>query len=532
MKMKLEQIKKDALEIGIKDFYAYVRNFYLQKNGFEKEEVSEDKKEALDELVSRTASFLGVSRANLWEDHAFHMAFRVTDLEELLLLGEEVNEEKVKASLETGREMSILPLNILLGGATIQKFIPDLPELYLSPDPYNIFSELSKIYANVVEDGEISERKYLGSRKFDYAVLANITEFCPVGCAECYKSILTRLSMAALADINPEFAELKRQLNLQEQRAIEQTRLLKEWLNKHPEVDTVIISGGEPLMYSPKTIETILDELHEAKHVTKIRICTAAVYQGLFYKINDELIDVLGRFQDKLFRESRKLFINAHVTDENQLLTPEARLTVRKLEKAGIQTYLQMPLQEGINFYRDDPKKSAEKLAKICDAANRTGAHPYKAIVNMHSPSYKELTVPIERVSQAITFLDEHFKDPDMERWQAYNILHEEGNAYVYPAPNFVAEKDIDRGRGRVTYYIVKLNEDKSARCVHTYEEPLLEGINDGDMPSKINDPGILAKIGEVKEAYQGLRRDEIDTREFYRISGIKFSENEPLIKE
>ena len=42
--------------------------------------------------------------------------------------------------------------------------------------------------------------------------------------------------MATLADILPEYAELKKQLRLQEQRAIEQTRLLKEWLN-HSGVD-------------------------------------------------------------------------------------------------------------------------------------------------------------------------------------------------------------------------------------------------------------------------------------------------------
>ena len=48
----------------------------------------------------------------------------------------------------------------------------------------------------------------------DYAVLENITEFCPVGCSECYKGVLTRLGMSALADIDPKYAELKRELNL------------------------------------------------------------------------------------------------------------------------------------------------------------------------------------------------------------------------------------------------------------------------------------------------------------------------------
>jgi len=534
--MSLEQIKKEAREIGIRDFYSYARNYFLQGNGFEAAEIPEDKRETLDALVSRTASFMGVTGERLWETLAFHMAFRVTDLEILAELDDEIDAENIGASLETGREMSILPLNVLLGNSTMRKFVPNLPRLYSgdkehSLDPYGIFRGQDQIRA-VNKDGS----KYLASRKFDYAVLENITEFCPVGCAECYKGTLTRMGMSALADIDPRYAKLKKELNLQEQRAIEQTKLLTDWLNQNPEVNTVIISGGEPLMYSPETMERILNHLGEAEHLKAVRICTSAVYQGLFYKINDDLVDRLSKFRRKNNgrngRAKKQLYFNCHVTDEHQLLSPEARIATEKLQEAGVSIHLQMPLQEGINFYRDDPQKSAEKLRAISEAAYEIGVIPYKAIVNMHSPSYPELTVPIERVSETISFLDEHFNTSDMTRWQAYNILHEQGNAYVYPKPHFVAKKDIDRERGRVTYFIPKLNPDGSVNEVHTYEEPLLKGINDADSLRLIADRGIQRRIGEVRDAYQRLIKDEIDAREFYRISGVKFSENKPLVVE
>lgn len=535
--MILEQIKKGAREIGMRDFYSFARNDYLQKNGFETVEVPEDKRKTLDELVSRTASFLGVDRENLWETPAFHMAFRVTDLESLIELDDKIDVENVRASLETGREMSILPLNVLLGNSTMKKFVPNLQRLYSgdekhSLDPYGIFRGQDQI-RTITKDGKIS---YLASRKFDYAVLENITEFCPVGCAECYKGTLTRMGMSALADIDPKYAELKKELNLQEQRAVEKTRLLKDWLNQHSEVNTVIISGGEPLMYSPETTGKILDHLGEAEHLKAVRVCTSAVYQGLFYKINDNLIDRLSDFRRKNNgrngKAKKQLYFNCHVTDEHQLLTPEARIATERLQEAGVSVHLQMPLQEGINFYRDNPQKSAEKLKAISEAAYEIGAIPYKAIVNMHSPSYPELTVPIERVSETISFLDGHFDTSDMTRWQAYNILHEQGNAYVYPKPNFVAEKDIDRERSRVTYFIPKLNPDGNVNEVHTYEEPLLEGINDQDSLRPIADAVIERRIGEVRGAYHKLRKNELNTREFYRVSGVKFSENKPLTVE
>jgi len=551
--MKMEQIKKEVLEIGIKDFFKYIRNFYLEKNGFDKEILPKTKEKDLSRITSRVAAFLGINKENLWESNAFHMFFRVTDLESLKSLNEDIDLKNVELSLKSGRELTILPLNIILGMPTIKKFIPNLPKLYSgekvhSLDPYGLFRGQDQIRAlvklNKDEEENLSSNEivkiknkkykniYLGSRKFDYAVLFNVTEFCPVGCAECYKGVITRLSMAALAEIEPRFAKIKKQLNLEEHRAIEQAKLLSRWLEDHREVNTVIISGGEPLMYSPETIGTILDEFGKIESLKVIRICTSAVFQGIFYKISDELIEKLKKFKEEHNglhgKPNKQLYFNCHVTDEFQLSTPEALISSMKLKNIGISLHLQMPLQEGINFFRNEVVKSAEKLKRICEAAYRIGAIPYKAIVNMHSPSYKEITVPIEKVSEVITFLDEHFDNADMERWQAYNILHEQGNAYIYPKPNFVAVKNVNKEKGRVTYFIPKLINGKIV--VHTYEEPLIENVNDQNSLSRIIDKKILEKIFEVQHAYNQLRMGKINAVHFYKISGIKFSKNEPLV--
>jgi len=59
----------------------------------------------------------------------------------------------------------------------------------------------------------------------------------------------------------------------------------------------------------------------------------------------------------------------------------------------------------------------------------------------------------------------------------------------------------------------------------------LLAGINDRDRLRPIADAKTQERIQEVRNAYQRLRKDEIDTREFYRASGINFPENKPLIE-
>jgi len=333
--------------------------------------------------------------------------------------------------------------------------------------------------------------------------------------------------MAALADIDPKYADLKKQLGLQEKRAVDQVNLLTQWLNGHQEVNTVIFSGGEPFMYSPETIEKMLDEISKAEHVKEVRFCTGSVYLGLFSKMTDELIEKLVGFSrnndGRSGRPLKRLYLNCDVADENQLLAPEAIMVTKRLNDAGLSLHLQMPLQEGINFFREDIQKTRVKLSDISRAAYLIGATPYKAIVNMHSPSFEELTVPIERVSEAITVFEGHNSTSDMERWQAYSILHEQGNAYVYAKPHFVFEKEVDKDRKRVTYFI------PVGDSIHTYEEPLIAGINDRDS-SNIADQELSSRIMQVRAAYHQLLQRGIDTRRFYEISGIRMAHNGPLI--
>ncbi len=391
-------------------------------------------------------------------------------------------------------------------------------------DPYGIFRGMDRVLA---VDNEGNET-YLATRKFPYAVLANITEACHIGCDGCYKGSMVRTALSALAEVYPEYAQIKRQLNLQEERAERQAELLTRWLNQNPEVDTIVISGGEPTLFSNSALEKILEQYKKAEHVKVVRICTSSIFQGMWYRIDDEFVQMLQDFE----RETGKQFyINAHVTDDFQLSAPEAKIAVEKLEKVGISIHLQMPLQEGINFKRDDIAWSVEKLRRISKLAYGLGVIPYKLIVDMHSPSHPDLTVPIETVTQVIGFLDQHEQHSDHERWQAYNVLHEQGNIYLTAYPHLTAVKDIDEEKQRVTYFIPKVEFNGRKRVVvHTYEEPLIHGHNDNPNSfSEIPDKDIRDKIKQVRKAYKRINVDPKTIREFYRESGIEYPENNPL---
>lgn len=519
--LTLETIEKDLGSYTAKDLFNYIRERYL--NTYRK------KNETLDDLLAKISHQLQVPPEQLWASQVFQLLFRATKPEHLKLLGLEQYVEEAKAAVKAGRVMSILPYNAVMGDTTIRKYIPSHPDKFSgkwrhSTDPYGIFRGIDRVVA-VDNNGN---ETYLATRKFPYAVLANITETCHIGCDGCYKGSMVRTALSALAKVYPEYAQIKKQLSLEEERAKKQAELLTRWLNQNSEVDTIIVSGGEPTLFSNQTLKEILEQYKKAKYVKVVRICTSSVFQGMWYRVDDEFVQMLQDFK----RETGKqVYINAHVTDDYQLSAPEAKMAVEKLKRAGITLHLQMPLQEGINFQRDKMKWSVEKLRNISKLAYELGVIPYKMIVDMHSPSHPDLTVPIETVTKIIGFLDQHKQDSDQERWQAYNVLHEQGNFYLTAYPHFFAVKEIDPEARRVTYFIPKVEFDGRKKVVvHTYEEPLIHGHNDNPNSfGEIPDKDIKNKIAQVREVYKRLNSDPEKIREFYKISGIEYPKNKPL---
>jgi len=542
MTLNLDLIKERLGSHTAREFFRYARRRYLASCKF-KGPCQED--ETLETLLRQVGEELGEKPENLWASQKFQLVFRVTSPEHLKILGINGDSQKdAEEAIRGGRVMSLLPYNVIVGDEhLIRKYLPSKPEKFSgdwrhSIDPYGIFREMDRVEAF----NSKGKRTYLATRKFPYAVLANFTEACHIGCDGCYKGSMVRTTLSALSDIYPEYAEIKRQLTTQEKRAVKQARLLTKWLNKNPEVDTIVISGGEPTLFSNSSLEGIISQFRKAENVKVVRICTSSVFQGMWYRIDEDFIRMLSDFK----RETGKQFyINAHVTDESQLSAPEAKMAVDKLQNAGISIHLQMPIQEGINFKRDDLGWTVQKLKRISKAAYSLGVIPYKAIVDMHSPSHPDLTVPIETVVKVIRCLDEHLENSDMERWQAYNVLHEQGNLYLYPAPHFTAVKEVDKENGRVVYFIPKRD------AVHTYEEPLISGHNDNpDSLSPIADSETRERIESVRKLYHSLKgrireleagnltlqqkAKEIERfeREFYQKSGIFYPKNAPLKNE
>lgn len=112
-----------------------------------------------------------------------------------------------------------------------------------------------------------------------------------------------------------------------------------EYLKKTPQVRDVLLSGGDPLLFSDNKLEKLLKRLREIPHIQFLRI-GSRIPIFLPQRITPALCDMLKQFHP--------LFISIHTNHPDEL-TSEVRDGLGRLADAGIQMGNQSVLLKGIN---------------------------------------------------------------------------------------------------------------------------------------------------------------------------------------
>jgi lysine 2,3-aminomutase len=115
------------------------------------------------------------------------------------------------------------------------------------------------------------------------------------------------------------------------------------YIRAHPEIWEVILTGGDPLMLSPRRLSEVMGDLARIDHVKIIRIHTR-VPVAEPQRINDKMIAAL-----KVKGATTWVAVHANHVRE---LTPNARAACAAIIDAGIPTVSQSVLLRGVN---DDP---------------------------------------------------------------------------------------------------------------------------------------------------------------------------------
>jgi lysine 2,3-aminomutase len=128
-----------------------------------------------------------------------------------------------------------------------------------------------------------------------------------------------------------------------------------QYIENHPEVRDVLISGGDPLTMPDFHIEYLLSRLRRIEHVEIIRIGTK-VPAVLPQRITKQLVGMLKKYHP--------LFMSIHFTHADEI-TPEVKEACERLANAGIPLGSQTVLLKGINDQVEVMKQLMQGLLKI-----------------------------------------------------------------------------------------------------------------------------------------------------------------------
>ncbi|MGB0328611.1 MAG: KamA family radical SAM protein [Akkermansiaceae bacterium] len=125
-----------------------------------------------------------------------------------------------------------------------------------------------------------------------------------------------------------------------------------EYLKRTPQVRDVLLSGGDPLLFSDAKLEKLLSRLHAIPHIQFLRI-GSRIPIFLPQRITSELCAMLRKFHP--------LFISIH-TNHPKELTSEVRDGLGRLADAGIVMGNQAVLLDKVNDSVEVQKELVQKL--------------------------------------------------------------------------------------------------------------------------------------------------------------------------
>lgn len=125
-----------------------------------------------------------------------------------------------------------------------------------------------------------------------------------------------------------------------------------DYLKRTPQVRDVLLSGGDPLLFSDAKLEKLLTRLHAIPHIQFLRI-GSRIPLFLPQRITPELCTMLKKFHP--------LFISIHTNHPNEL-TSEVRDALGRLADAGVVMGNQSVLLDKVNDSVEIQKELVQKL--------------------------------------------------------------------------------------------------------------------------------------------------------------------------
>jgi len=165
---------------------------------------------------------------------------------------------------------------------------------------------------------------------------------------------------------------------------------LVAYLKAHPEITSVLITGGDPMIMRTQVLARYIEPLLEASlpSLVSIRIGTKAPAYWPQRFVTDKDADDLMKLFEKVTASGKTLALMAHLTHPAELSTPIAEQALARIRATGAIVRCQSPIVRHVN---DD----AATWATLWSREVRLGAIPYYMFVERDTGPRGYFEVPL-----------------------------------------------------------------------------------------------------------------------------------------
>lgn len=160
-----------------------------------------------------------------------------------------------------------------------------------------------------------------------------------------------------------------------------------DWIQDHPAIHEVLMTGGDPFAMDDETIDRILNKLAGIPSIERIRIGTRTL-ATLPMRITPELVGILSKYRDP---GKRQVAIVTHIQHPYEI-TPQTVVAVDQLKNRGIPVYNQL-----VYTFFVSRRFEAANLRRLLALV---GIDPYYTFNTKGKEETAEYRVPVARLLQ------------------------------------------------------------------------------------------------------------------------------------
>ncbi|WP_214417086.1 KamA family radical SAM protein [Sphaerisporangium fuscum] len=175
--------------------------------------------------------------------------------------------------------------------------------------------------------------------------------------------------------------------------ASDDAQSLVHYLRRHPEVTSVLLTGGDPMIMSGPVLRRYVEPLLELEQLESIRIGTKSLaYWPARYVTDPDAADVLSLFSS-VVESGKNLAFMAHFSHPTEMRSELVRTAVRAIIDTGAVIRTQAPLIRSVNDHPDT-------WAEMWRAQHALGMVPYYMFVERDTGPQDYFAVPLARAHE------------------------------------------------------------------------------------------------------------------------------------